>query len=87
MENEKEQYAGPDGLDKALAAAEEGPGGIRLAISVPNGDLIAVQAGKTKSIRRVSRTSGQAGSIVGTGEWITDEEAIAQFAKMSWRPA
>jgi hypothetical protein len=79
-----ETYVGPCSLAQALDASEPHRStGIRLAISSPDGDYVALQhrGGKIR-IRKLDATSGHAGSRVGTGRWLKPEEChIGQ-----WRP-
>lgn len=76
---------GPSSLREALEAAEPGPNGCRMAVSSPNGDLVAFQfrTGGPIRIRRVETMSGRAGSQMGTGRWLTEAECHVN----SWRPA
>lgn len=84
MSEQQEQYVGPCSLEAALAAAEPGPGGMRVAVSSPDGTHVAFQRKNRTHVRRVARLSGHCGSIAGTGEWREDLDAVE---KLSWRPA
>lgn len=56
---------------------------VRIAVSVPNGDLLAVQINDGRPrIRKVNAITGQGASQMGTGEWYEGEGV-----GYSWRPA
>lgn len=77
-----ESYTGPCSLEAALAAAEP-KGGIRLAESCPNGDLVAVATKNRVRIRRKAAQSGRCGSVDGTGEWM---DVTPWLESRQWRP-
>jgi hypothetical protein len=84
QDREGRTLCGPMPLREALEAAEPGRNGVRLAVSSPNADYIAVQlpGGKVR-VRCVNEISGRAGSVLFTGRWVRVEECSVQ----SWRPA
>jgi hypothetical protein len=89
----EETYVGPCSLREALDAAEELPGsmptGVRVAVSTPEGWLIAIQfPGGNVEIRHANRISGRTGSVMDTGEWLQLED-VEEFlnGRGSWRPA
>lgn len=77
------ELVGPCGLEEALALSTPDESGLRLALSVPNGDLVAVSLHGATYVRRCMRQTGRGGSVVGTGRPVTLEDARRQ----QWRPA
>lgn len=79
-----EEYLGPCSLTEALDGAEPS-GNVRMAVSIPYGDLVAVQVGKQKPlIRQAERKSGHGGSVLDTGRWVPVDELAPTIL---WRPA
>ena len=91
-DHEGRQYLGPMPLDDALALTEPDTNGLRVAVSVPYGDVIAIQwphssaeaCGVTVAYLWTARPTGQGGSECGTGRWIEPE---TEYVPSSWRPA
>lgn len=80
IDREGRRLVGPTDLTGALAQAEEHCG-MRMAVSCPNGDYVAVQLRSEIVIRRLNRMSGRAGSVMDSGEWLQTTCINA------WRPA
>ena len=74
---------GPMPLDEALAHAAEDENGARMAVSVPNSAMVAMQFEDTISIREVNVMTGQCSSRMNTGRRVSLEEA----RRHQWRPA
>lgn len=87
-ENQPETYIGPCSLREALDAAEPNSEGIRMAVSTPQGDLVAIEAPGFLYIRRANRISGRTGSVMDTGQWLDGNRVLELLnGRGQWRPA
>lgn len=73
---------GPTSLQRALSEAIEAPyTGIRIAVSAPHRDYIAIrQNDGVTEICKCSQATGHSGALSDTGEWTTREHSM-------WVPA
>lgn len=79
-----ERLVGPMSLREALEAAAPGPGGVKMAITSPEGRFVALQVGKSIIVKRVALISGRGASRMETGEWLNGPELLPCT---TWRPA
>jgi hypothetical protein len=80
---------GPCDLKTALKASDDGAGN-QIAVSSPEGTLIAVKLlGRRLRIKKVCNKTGHGGSQMETGKWLTDKEVNKYLSKDRglWRPA
>lgn len=87
-DHEGKKLAGPCSLSEALELSGQATGSLAVAVSVPDGDYVAVilphdeQPSKVW-VRRINRVSGRSGSILETGRWIDPE---SEWVPTQWRP-
>lgn len=88
-DHEGKKLAGPCSLSEALELSEPCSSGLKLAVSVPDGDYVAMQMpnqlGGKVWVRRLNTVSGRAGSQMETGAWL-DPKKKGTFVPTQWRP-